>query len=413
MKPSPSYRVERPRSKVQTAITALVISLIPLVYLGFLCATFVIHDLQGQVRTLSRQLDEQKEIVNAGIPQEAQPDTEAYTIFTEKGTKHEGLEALLRAAESGHTEAQFELALLYREGRFFEKDLNAALRLFEAAAANGHTKAILEAGDMRYVQGDFRDAWKWYAQAEKLGEAAAMLRMSMMYAKGQYVPKCKECAEQKRLSAKAAGLIEKEMQAAAVDTKKQDVATAVLQDEDLYRMAAESGNVQSQIAYAGMLLTGDMVRKDVEKALYWYEKAAESGSAVAAESIAAVYEHGIGGVRKSDEKSFFWYGRAAELGSVGALYRCGIMLLKDKKDKEALSYFEKSASQGHAPSLYYVGRLYENGSGISKNEKKFMEAYLASAKKGNKDAMRSLIRIYEKQNNQTEVKRWKKELRAA
>ncbi|MBQ9631188.1 MAG: SEL1-like repeat protein [Treponema sp.] len=402
----------------KTVLSFAFLFLLPLGYFGSAIFSYWIISLQrdiiqleSQIATLTTKVEEQEQ-----VEEKVNPNEEAFLQFKEEGETQKGLSALMAAAESGHTEAQRILGAMYLEGKNFAQDYNEALRLFELASASGDAVAMVYAGDIHYTKKNYREAWKCFESAEKLGNANAILRQALMYTKGEYVPKCEECAKQKQLSAQAVGIIDKELKFVDlvninVSQDKEKFAT-MLRDEDVYRMAAESGDTKSMIAYAGMLLTGDLIKKDTKRAIEWYEKAAEKKNVKAAETLATLYENGVAGVSKNMKKSFKWYDTAAELGSVNAQYHCGMIMLNNGKIKEALYYFEKAGEKNHTNALYYIGMLYENGQGVSKDEKKSMNAYLASAKKGNKDAIRCLVRIYEKRKNYNEVKRWKKELSA-
>ena len=56
-------------------------------------------------------------------------------------------------AEQGHSESQFVLGLLYRNGKGVEKDFSTAIKWYLLAAENGHAKAQAKIGYM-YVNGE-------------------------------------------------------------------------------------------------------------------------------------------------------------------------------------------------------------------------------------------------------------------
>ena len=56
-------------------------------------------------------------------------------------------------AEKGHSESQFVLGLLYRNGKGVEKDFSKAIKWYLLAAENGHAKAQAKLGYM-YVNGE-------------------------------------------------------------------------------------------------------------------------------------------------------------------------------------------------------------------------------------------------------------------
>jgi hypothetical protein len=94
---------------------------------------------------------------------------------------------------------------------------------------------------------------------------------------------------------------------------------------------------------------GNGTEKNLEKAFYWYQKAAEIGGKEAMYNLALCYENGEG-TEKNLEKAFHWYQKAAENG-----------------DKEA---------------MINLALCYENGEGTEKNlEKTFYWQKVAESNK--------------------------------
>lgn len=57
-------------------------------------------------------------------------------------------------------------------------------------------------------------------------------------------------------------------------------------------------------------------------------------------------------------------------------------------------YYAKAAAYGHPGAQNNLGRLYENGNGVSEDKKKAFELYLEAAKHGSCAAMRNIIYLY-------------------
>src|SRR4051794_38075525 len=64
---------------------------------------------------------------------------------------------------------------------------------------------------------------------------------------------------------------------------------------------------------------GGGTEKNLEKAFYWYQKAAEYGNNNAMNSLAICYKNGEG-TEKNLEKAFYWYQKAAENGKINESY---------------------------------------------------------------------------------------------
>jgi hypothetical protein len=76
-----------------------------------------------------------------------------------------------------------------------------------------------------------------------------------------------------------------------------------------------------------MYANGDGVPEDAQKAVHWYTKAAEAGSAVAMFNIGLTYYSGDG-VPKDAQKAVHWFTKAAEAGYADAMVNLGIMYVK-------------------------------------------------------------------------------------
>ncbi len=90
-----------------------------------------------------------------------------------------------KAAEQGHTEAQYELALMYDMGEGVEYDFQKSFYWFEKAAQQGHSAAqyelalIYDVGDG--VEKDFQKAFYWFKKAAKQGDTRAQNGLGLMY----------------------------------------------------------------------------------------------------------------------------------------------------------------------------------------------------------------------------------------
>ncbi len=94
-------------------------------------------------------------------------------------------------ARQGDADAQFNLALLYMNGKGVEKNDRKALLLFLEAARQGHAEAQYNAGLLFYtgrgIARSTRDALLWWRRAADQGLAAAKYNLGIMYAYGEGV----------------------------------------------------------------------------------------------------------------------------------------------------------------------------------------------------------------------------------
>jgi uncharacterized protein len=93
--------------------------------------------------------------------------------------------ALLPAAEAGDPDAQYCVAILYRDGKGTPQNEARAIHWYRKAAERGHAEAQFELG-RAYNEGtvipqDDVEAARWYEQAAKRGHAKAQNLLSLMH----------------------------------------------------------------------------------------------------------------------------------------------------------------------------------------------------------------------------------------
>ena len=134
-----------------------------------------------------------------------------------------------------------------------------------------------------------------------------------------------------------------------------------------------------------------------ETAIEWFKKSAERGCSLAQEKLANYYDLGLY-VKKDPRKSFELYKAAAEQGSpLGQLrlaycYSLGKYVNKDPK--KAFELFKASAEQGNAFAQNALGDCYMMGDGVKQDMKKAFKLYKASAEQGNAFAQNALGDCY-------------------
>lgn len=110
---------------------------------------------------------------------------------------------------------------------------------------------------------------------------------------------------------------------------------------------------------------------DTKEAFTLYQSAAKLGHAAAAYRTAVCCEIGHeegGGTRRDPQKAIQWYRRAATLGDTPAMYKMGMVTLKGllgqtKSPREAVGWLKRAAEQADADNphaLHELGMLYES-----------------------------------------------------
>ena len=185
------------------------------------------------------------------------------------GEKESAFDCYLRAAKSGQPEAQYRLALMYREGSEAEKDFEEYLWWLNKAAEAGHVTAQFELA-ARYQMGgnldetpqeeDIRNqlAAKWYRRAAEQGHVDAQWIMGVCYYCGIGVPE------------------------SATEAAK------------WYRLAAEQGHAKAQCDLGNMYAQGEGVPQSFVEAERWYRRAAAQGEEDAVKALETLPEKAAG-----------------------------------------------------------------------------------------------------------------------
>jgi len=97
----------------------------------------------------------------------------------------------LQLAEQGVAKAQYNLGVMYENGRGVRQDYAEALKWYRQAAAQGDAEAQYNLGAMYYsgqgVRQDYTEAFRWFRKAADQGYAEAQYNLGLMYANGHGV----------------------------------------------------------------------------------------------------------------------------------------------------------------------------------------------------------------------------------
>lgn len=301
-------------------------------------------------------------------------------------------------------DAYYGLAKAYRYGLGKEENFAKALDYYQQAAGNGVIMSMVDLGQLYYdgdiVKQDYSIANYWFEKAANSynGNYLAFAHLGEAYHHGLgkevNYDKAKEYYEKALDAGEDAVLFWygeiyydeeqyedalKKFQRAAVDgnefqNKAEDRIGDLYHDGrgveqnfdkavEWYEKAAEHGNVDSMCSLAVMYITGDEVEKDERRALYWMLEAANNGSISAMENLGKMYSNGDC-VVKDDVAALAWYKKSAEHGnsdamfSVGSFYYRGIAV--DEDMSQAKEWFIKAWEAGNNDTLFFLGLVYDD-----------------------------------------------------
>ncbi len=221
-------------------------------------------------------------------------------------------------------------------------------------ALEGNAYACFEIGSNEYcgyVTGKprYEEAYKYFKIAANYNHAGALYMIGNMYYKGYLGNK--------------------------TDEELETAYNYLIKARDL-------GNVAALNVLGVFYLNGLYpVKKDVEEAIKYLNKASDNNYAYALNNLGKIYEE-----RKENDLAFSYYTRSADLGEswacnkVGECYKKGIYTKKDPL--KAFEYYKKAIESNHRVTEYYayynLASIYYNGNaeiGVSKDEDKAVEYY--------------------------------------
>ncbi|CAD5116053.1 DgyrCDS4987 [Dimorphilus gyrociliatus] len=133
---------------------------------------------------------------------------------------------------------------------------------------------------------------------------------------------------------------------------------------------------------------GHGVQKSVEKAVYYYEKAANDEHPSALHNLGVLYiDNGLNLERGNE-----LIAKAAEYGVAEAQTFVGVKHMRNGNQTMAANLFKEAAKQENAEAQYYLGLCYDNGLGVEENKHLAIELFKKSSKNGNQEAKEELER---------------------
>lgn len=162
-----------------------------------------------------------------------------------------------------------------------------------------------------------------------------------------------------------------------------------------YKKAAEQNHPQACYLLGKLLIEETDDYKSAEK---WLIKAADLSHKEAYTTLGLIYYHNyISSSIENDNNAFKYLSLAYESGDNDVLVKLGICYLLGRGTNQdydkAISLFEKADYEKHMDKLYgyYLGCCYELGIGVTKDINKAFKYYSIGAESGIYDAVRALV----------------------
>lgn len=273
------------------------------------------------------------------------------------------LQTLEDKAKTGDAEAETTLALAYHAAVLLKRNDAESLRLLHQAAAR-HYVAAEEALGIYAEQGIGipqpapEEAMEWFRKAALQGSLDAETNIALMYADGVGVAK--------------------------------DRAQAIA----WFRLAAEGGEAAAEYNLALVYERGEGAPQDYKESTRWLMAAADQNLVPAVMDLAAYCLHPPDGTTADVDRAIHYYEKAAELGNqlapamLGNIYALGAQGKPDYA--QAVKWYRMAAGEGQREGEYGLGLRYAYGQGVPVELKEARRLFTAAADQGLAQAQTNL-----------------------
>ncbi|KAI9598901.1 hypothetical protein BDF19DRAFT_347085, partial [Syncephalis fuscata] len=277
-----------------------------------------------------------------------------------------------RLAKANNGEAVYIKGTWYAAGKMGNtRDADKALKYYQRAAKLGYSKASFQIG--RHYENDPNRAMQFYQRASALGDADANYRMGTIYLNGDL--------KQKPNPSQALKYLKRAATSAEPSSKAALLLAELLADR----------NAELRI---------DPLDRDANEAVHMYYIAAELDVAVAQRELGRIYEDGLLSCPKDPAMSATWFQRAADSGDAVAALAMSAWCIKgvpgrfDRDDRAAFEWCRKAVEQGLADAEYAFGYYHEAGIGVQM-DKDVAIAWFRKAAAGGSELARERVRQLE------------------
>lgn len=323
-------------------------------------------------------------------------DAYSYGYGIDKDEK-KGLEWFKKAAESGNADALEKMAGCYDGGRGTKMDKIKAFELYNKAfmlylrdAENGDVDAM----DMvayHYKEGlgipkNSSKVFDWTKKrAEKTPNSTSLAELAYYYEVGfgteRDIKKSSELLAKVIETSEAGELYEIGINFAYSNDKKEKE-----QAHKWFMWATEKGDVEVINNIALDYKFGLGVEKNIQKSIYFYEKAAILDDVMAIKSMAYIYASDE--FKRDIPKAIEYFEKAILLGDVDAIIGLAYLLASENNNSKAIELFVKAASLGNVEAMVYLGERYYWGMGVKKNYAKAIEWYQKALESENSNELK-------------------------
>lgn len=249
--------------------------------------------------------------------------TETVTVHV-KETPEQTSARLMREAEAGKVESQWNLGRLYNTGGLggVQLDETKAAKWFRKAGEAGHAEAALAYGEMLFngkgVAENAAEAGKWFRIAAEKGIPKAMYLWGMLLEIGHGTAQDASAAYGWFKKAADSGETRAYNSLGDMFSEGRGVTANAAEAAKWYRKGMEAGDAAATVSLGGLYYSGNGVAKDEAEAGRLFIKGAEAGHKNAMFNVGLMYEKGMLGVSRNLDLARTWFGKADVAGMAAA-----------------------------------------------------------------------------------------------
>lgn len=302
----------------------------------------------------------------------------------------------LKAAEAGHGEAAGLLGYIYSSGPHEIKDEQKALRWYEVADARGSPQGSLGLGIARLQTMPDGTAIALLRKAADAGLPTAFFYLGWVYELG--IVEASDSVRAARNFQKAAegGVTAAALRFGVYLIHGRGVEKDLFQAETWLRRAALKGEAEAAAILGDLNIRGFDHAPNFTDASGWYRLAAEMGHAAAARGLALLYLTGSG-VDRDLELAAQWFHTAAEMGDTVASADFGNLALigvgSETQKADLFRRFSSEAEEGSLIAAFNLGVCLARGVGTAPDPQAAIHWFEVAAK-GVVNAQYWLGRLY-------------------
>lgn len=278
---------------------------------------------------------------------------------------------LNKAAAQDNPQALNNIGYAYSQGITVKADDRAAIPWLERAAALGHANAELNLGSIYLTDEsalyDPQLGLRWYQRAAEHGNDQAIAALARTYAYGLdgVAVDLERALGYLRPAALAGGSASQYQYAelladGGTGTKQLDKAFY------WYRKAARQGHAQAQIALGLAFYNGHGTARDLRLAGWWLERAVQSTDRIVSAAAANLRGQVAAGTNAEDPaEAKKWYRLAAEGGNTDGMAHLGERLLVEGDTAKGLVWLGRAADHHNTLAMTRLGAFYLDGTRLS------------------------------------------------